>query len=137
MPTLVDTNVLIDVAVRDPAWLAWSRGQLRQAWQKGAVVINPIIYSEFSYRYDDPDEVDALLDRDAFRRESIPWAAAFAAAQAFRIYRQAGGRRDRVLPDFIIGAHAVIRGYALITRDTTRYRTYFPTVELVTPETHP
>lgn len=137
MATLVDTNVLIDLAARDPDWLAWSRMKLMQAWQAGAVIINPVIYSEFSYRYTDLDEVDAILDRDAFRRESLPWTAAFAAAQAFRHYRAAGGGRDRVLPDFLIGAHAAIGGYFLLTRDTARYRTYFPTVELITPETHP
>lgn len=137
MPTLVDTNVLIDVAVRDETWLAWSRKALSRAWEAGAVIINPIIYSEFSYRYDDPEEVERLLDHEAFRRESLPWMAAFAAAQAFRKYRQAGGARDRVLPDFLIGAHAAVRGYALLTRDSGRYSTYFPTVDLITPGTHP
>jgi len=137
MATLVDTNVLIDLAARDPDWLVWSRSKLMRAWETGAVIINPIIYSEFSYRYTDIDEVDAVLDRDAFRREGLPWTAAFAAAQAFRRYRIAGGGQDRVLPDFLIGAHAAIRGYVLLTRDTARYRTYFPTVDLITPETHP
>ncbi|MGN6551023.1 MAG: type II toxin-antitoxin system VapC family toxin [Pararhizobium sp.] len=137
MAILVDTNVLIDVAARDPDWLGWSRRRLAKAWEAGAVVINPIIYSEFSYRYGNIDAVDAVLDRDAFRREALPWRAAFAAAQAFRRYRRSGGGRETVLPDFLIGAHAAIRGYGLLTRDTRRYRTYFPMVELITPETHP
>ncbi|TPW32691.1 type II toxin-antitoxin system VapC family toxin [Pararhizobium mangrovi] len=137
MVTLVDTNVLIDLAVRDAEWRVWSHARLSSAREHGAIVINPVIYSEFSYRYTDPEEVEAVLDPEAFRREGLPWPAAFAAAQAFRRYREAGGKRDRVLPDFLIGAHAAIRGYDLLTRDTGRYATYFPTVSLITPESHP
>ncbi|OJF91441.1 type II toxin-antitoxin system VapC family toxin [Pararhizobium antarcticum] len=137
MTTLIDTNVLVDLAVRDEDWMEWSRTQLLLAMTRGNVVINQIIYSEFSYRYDDLDEVEALLPRSEFVRESLPWTAAFAAAYAFRRYRAAGGRRERMLPDFLIGAHAAIRGYPLVTRDPAGYRSYFPTVDLITPETHP
>ena len=137
MATLVDTNVLVDLAVRDPVWHDWSLSQLLAASRRGSVVINQIIYSEFSYRYDRPEEVEALLPEPEFVREGLPWPAGFAAAQAFRLYRAGGGRRERVLPDFFIGAHAVVRGYPILTRDPTGYRTYFPTVELITPETHP
>ena len=135
MAILVDTNVLVDIAVRDKNWLEWSRRQLAAA--QGLLIINQVIYSEFSVRYSSPDEVDFLLPADDFQRESLPWAAAFAAGAAFRRYRQSGGGRDRVLPDFLIGAHAVIRGYSILTRDPKGYRSYFPTVELITPETHP
>ena len=137
MTTMIDTNVLVDLAVRDETWLSWSRTQLLLAMRRGGVVINQIIYSEFSYRYDDVDEVEALLPRAEFVRENLPWNAAFAAAYAFRLYRAAGGRRERTLPDFFIGAHAAIRGYTLLTRDPAGYRTYFPMVALITPETHP
>lgn len=137
MATLVDTNVLVDLAVRDPRWHRWSSDQLAAAGRRGAVVINQIVYSEFSYRYDDPDAVEALLPESAFLREGLPFAAAFAAAQAFRLYRTLGGRKERMLPDFLIGAHAAVRGYPILTRDPSGYRSYFPTVELITPETHP
>jgi predicted nucleic acid-binding protein len=137
MATLVDTNILVDIAVRDATWLEWSRTQLLGAMQRGSVIINQIIFSEFSYRYDDIDVVEELLPRSQFIREGLPWAAAFAAAYAFRRYRAGGGRRERVLPDFLIGAHAAIRGHRLLTRDPSGYRTYFPTVELITPDTHP
>ncbi len=135
MAVLVDTNVLVDVAVRDKNWLDWSRRQLAAA--QGRLIINQVIYSEFSVRYNSPDEVDFLLPEDDFQRESLPWAAAFAAGAAFRRYRQSGGGRDRVLPNFLIGAHAVIRGYSILTRDPKGYRNYFPTVALISPETHP
>jgi hypothetical protein len=137
MAVLVDTNVLVDVAVRDPKWLNWSRGQLLRLARDEPLVINPIIYSEFSVRYSDRDSVDALLPVSDFHRESLPWAAAFAAGVAFRIYRLAGGGRERVLPDFLIGAHAAIRGHKILTRDPKGYRSYFPDLDIISPDTHP
>lgn len=137
MATLVDTNVLVDLAVRDPQWLRWSRSQLERARAQGALLVNQVIYSEFSTRYETLDEVDRLIPADEFRREGLPWGAAFAAARAFALYRRAGGRRERLLPDFLIGAHAVVRGYAILTRDTSGFRRYFPTVPLIAPDTHP
>lgn len=134
MATLVDTNVLIDIAVRDPNWLNWSRSQLESARKRGSVVINQVIFAEFSIRYATLDEVESVLPENEFRRESLPFEAAFAAARAFSIYRRRGGGKDRVLPDFLIGAHAAIRGYPILTRDPAGYRTYFPGVDLITPD---
>ncbi len=137
MVTIVDTNVLVDLAMPSSAWHNWSNGQVFSAFKRGPVVINPIIYAEFSVRYSSMDRVDELLPESEFRRENLPWAAAFAAAAAFRVYRQSGGGRERILPDFLIGAHAAIRGYSILTRDSKGYRSYFPTVDLISPETHP
>ncbi|MBY3099223.1 type II toxin-antitoxin system VapC family toxin [Rhizobium laguerreae] len=137
MATLVDTNILVDLAVVGSDWHGWSRRRMLDVFKDGPVLINPVIYSEFSVRYDDVDEVDRLLPQDEFRRENLPWPAAFAAAAAFRLYRRAGGGRERILPDFFIGAHAAIRGYRILTRGPSGYRSYFPSVDLITPETHP
>ena len=137
MVTIIDTNVLVDLAIPGSAWHAWSSGQVFSAFKQGPVVINPIIYAEFAMRYSSMDCVDELLPRSEFRRESLPWSAAFAAAAAFRVYRQAGGGRERILPDFLIGAHAAVRGYSILTRDPKGYRSYFPSLDLITPETHP
>lgn len=137
MHTMVDSNVLIDIAYRDPQWRDWSAGQIRDAARSGLLFINPVIYSEFSYRFEAIDDVDAVLDPEEFRREPLPFAAAFAAAQAFRIYRAKGGARQRVLPDFFIGAHAAIRGYRILTRDPSGYRAYFPDLDIIAPDTHP
>jgi len=137
MATLVDTNVLIDVAFRDPEWRDWSRARMAEALRMGALVINPVIFSEFSYRYESLEEVDALLDPSEFQREHLPWDSAFAAGRAFRIYRANGGSRERTLPDFLIGAHAVVRGYRLLTRDPAGYRSYFPSLDIIAPDTHP
>jgi predicted nucleic acid-binding protein len=132
--TLVDTNVLIDIAVRDPAWLKWSRSQLENARRRGGIIINQIIFAEFSIRYETLGQVEDVLPEDEFRREGLPFEAAFAAARAFSHYRKRGGSRERVLPDFMIGAHAAIRGYPILTRDPAPYRTYFPGVALITPD---
>jgi predicted nucleic acid-binding protein len=137
MVTIVDTDVLVDLAVRNSAWHGWSQGHVFLAFKRGAVVINPIIYAEFSLRYCDIEEVDRLLPPDAFHRESLPFAAAFAAAAAFRLYRRSGGERDRILADFLIGAHAAVRGYSVLTREPKSYRPYFPSIDLISPETHP
>ncbi|KQY34094.1 type II toxin-antitoxin system VapC family toxin [Rhizobium sp. Root483D2] len=137
MATIVDTNVLVDIAVRDPNWHIWSKTQVFAAAKRGSVVINPVIYSEFSVRYERMEDVDYLLPEADYIRENLPWSAAFAAGVAFRRYRSAGGGRERVLPDFLIGAHAAIRGHSILTRDPKGYRAYFPSVELITPETHP
>mgnify|MGYP001417928293 CR=1 FL=1 len=134
MATLVDTNVLIDIAVRDPVWLKWSRSQLEKARRRGSVVINQVIFAEFSIRYETLEQVESVLPGDEFRRESLPFEAAFAAARAFAAYRRRGGARERVLPDFLIGAHAAIRGYPILTRDPAGYRVYFPDVDLIVPE---
>ena len=137
MATLVDTNVLIDLAVRDPVWLKWSRTRLKAARKQGAIIINQIVYSEFSMRYDTLSQVDSALPEDEFLRESLPWEAAFAASRVFTHYRRSGGAREKILPDFFIGAHAAVRGYAVLTRDPSGYRSYFPGVELICPDTHP
>lgn len=134
MVTLVDTNILVDIAVRDPVWLKWSRSQIEAAHRRGGVVINPIIYAEFSLRCNTIDEVDGVLPNEEFLREALPWEAAFAASQAFRLYRRRGGTSEQVLPDFMIGAHAAVRGYSILTRDPSGYRTYFPEVELIAPD---
>ncbi|TPM29371.1 type II toxin-antitoxin system VapC family toxin [Mesorhizobium sp. B2-3-4] len=137
MATLVDTNVLIDIAVRDPVWSRWSRSKMTAALKQGSLIINQIIYAEFSMRYETIDDVDSVLPEDEFRREGLPFEAAFAASRAFSIYRRMGGPREKVMPDFLIGAHAVIRGYPILTRDPTGFRTYFPDVELIAPDTDP
>ncbi|MCB1384953.1 MAG: type II toxin-antitoxin system VapC family toxin [Nitratireductor sp.] len=136
MPCLVDANVLIDIAVRDPNWLDWSRQAMADHLDDG-LIVNPIIFAEFSYRYEDPESAEYALDIEAITRENLPWESAFIAGAAFRVYRARGGTRASTLPDFFIGAHALVCGYRILTRDPSGYRTYFPEVELITPETSP
>lgn len=131
--TLIDTNVLLDLATRDPIWIGWSRGQLEAAALRGPLSINPIIYAELSVRFKTVEAVDRVLERAGLAVVTIPRAALFLAGKVFQRYRAAGGTRTGVLPDFFIGAHAAVLGIRLISRDAGRYRTYFPTIDLITP----
>jgi predicted nucleic acid-binding protein len=131
--TLVDSNVLIDIATRDPDWYAWSAGALGSALSSGEVAINPVIYAEVSVRFARIEAVERVIPREDFARLALPWDAAFLAGRAFVSYRRAGGARRSPLPDFYIGAHAAVAGMALLTRDASRYRTYFPKLRLISP----
>jgi predicted nucleic acid-binding protein len=131
---LVDTNVLLDVFGRDPVWADWSRRQLNAAATIGEIAINDTVYAELSAGYRRFEEVDALIGRARIALVRMPRAALFLAGKAFQRYRAAGGARTGVLPDFFIGAHAVVSESPLITRDVHRYRTYFPGLALIAPD---
>ena len=133
---LVDSNVILDTLSLDPQWATWSGNALADLGTRSVLAINPIIYGEVSVRYARVEDLEAALP-SAFRRESIPYKAAFLAAKAHRQYRLRGGKRPSVLPDFMIGAHAAVSGHTLLTRDPARYRTYFPRLAIVAPDTHP
>lgn len=131
---LVDTNVLLDVVQDDPLWAEWSQAQL-DAWSaRGELGINAVIYAELSIAYARIEELEETVDAARLRFMEIPREALFLAGKAFLAYRRQGGARTGVLPDFFIGAHAAVMGLPLLTREVARYRTYFPGVELVTPE---
>lgn len=131
-PVLVDANVLLDIATSDPRWFAWSAGALEECGAS-ILVINPIIYAEVSVGYRTIEELEEVFPAELFSREGLPYEAAFLAGKAYLAYRKRGGKRRSPLPDFLIGAHAAVAGHRLLTRDATRYRTYFPTVELIAP----
>ncbi len=131
---LVDSNVLIDLMTEDTDWFAWSAAALQTAARSFQLVINPVIYAEISIGWDRIEELDSTLPEEMFRREPLPFAAAFLAGKAFSTYRKRGGARRSPLPDFFIGAHAAIAGHQLLTRDAKRYRTYFPKLRLIAPE---
>jgi predicted nucleic acid-binding protein len=130
---MVDSNVILDVATEDPTWLEWSAGQLAALSEDHVLVINPIVYAEVSIGYLTIEELDRAVPEDRFRRDALPWAAAFLAGKCFERYRRSGGRGRSPLPDFYIGAHAALAGMTLVTRDARRYRTYFPRLRLIAP----
>ena len=133
LATLVDSNVLLDLLDEDEEWLDWSASMLAQAAARGRVLINPIIYAETSVTFDTIEELEEALPPSYFVREPLPWQAGFLAGRAFATYRRRGGTHGSPLPDFYIGAHAAIAGYALLTRDPKRYRAYFPKLRLIAP----
>ena len=132
-PTLVDSCVLIDVLANDPDWAEWSLEKLDLLGQQAPLVINPLILAEISPRFARAADLDAALQQLPIKREALPWDAAYLAGQAFKIYRLTKGSKTSPMPDFYIGAHALINHLQLLTRDAARYRTYFPKLEIVAP----
>ncbi|MDH6295610.1 type II toxin-antitoxin system VapC family toxin [Agrobacterium fabrum] len=132
--TFVDTNVLLDLVTDDPVWADWSIEQLELASVSGPLYINGVVYAELAVRYERIEELDAFVDQAGLKFTPFPRAALFLAGKAFTEYRRRGGTRTGVLPDFFIGAHAAIQNLPLLTRDVARYRSYFPTVTLISPE---
>jgi predicted nucleic acid-binding protein len=134
--SLVDSNVIIDI-LEDSAWAAWAERRILSLVEHGKLVINQIIISETAIYFSNVAQLDRSLAGLRISREDLPWEAAIKGGLAHSAYRRAGGQRDRVLPDFLIGAHANLRGYSIITRDANRYRNYFPDLDIIAPDTHP
>ena len=130
---LVDTNVLVDIVSDDPLWAEWSQQHLTIAAAQDELVINDTVYAELSVRYATIEELDAMIREARLVSAPIPRPALFLAGKAFHRYRSSGGKRTGVLPDFFLGAHAVVSDCVLITRDAARYRTYFPGIMLIAP----
>lgn len=130
---LVDTNVLLDLVTDDPRWAEWSQQQLDLASAHDQLAINDVVYAELSIGYARMEQLDALISSTGLVCTVMPRPALFLAGKAFQRYRSAGGRKTGVLPDFFIGAHAVIADALLITRDAARYRSYFPGIMLIAP----
>jgi len=131
---LVDSNVLLDIIKNDPVSADWSAQMLAEHLQQDALVINPIIHAEIAFDFDSIEAVDEALPASDFEYAAIPREASFLAARCHAQYRASGGTRAMILPDFLIGAHAVIERMALLTRDVRRYRSHFPGLELICPE---
>ncbi|MFD2051882.1 type II toxin-antitoxin system VapC family toxin [Mesorhizobium calcicola] len=131
--TLVDTNVLLDLVTDDPKWADWSVAQLEAAGLNGPLLINDAVFAELAVRYDRIEDLDAFVDEAGLEIAPMPRAALFLAGKVFTQYRKSGGSRTGVLPDFVIGAHAAVSSLPLLTRDVGRYRTYFPSLKLITP----
>ena len=130
---LVDTNVLLDVLQDDPQWAEWSIGQLRAQASVHKLAINPVIYAEISLSFSTLEALDEVVVTMGLELREIPRPALFLAAKAYAQYRKRGGTKQQVLPDFFIGAHAAVEGWPLLTRDATRFRTYFPGLEVLAP----
>lgn len=135
--TLVDTNVLIDLSDDKEKWFTWSARRVEEAVDAGRLLLNQVIYSELAGSYTSREELDAALTRAGMIKETIPWDAAFMAGLVFRAYRDRGGTRLTPLADFFIGAHAAVRGYRLLTRDRGYFAFYFPSLDIIAPDTHP
>jgi predicted nucleic acid-binding protein len=130
---LVDTNVLVDVLQNDPQWAEWSIGQLRARAQLHELAINPVVYAELSLSFSTFEALDRVVATMELAVHEVPRPALFLAGKAYLQYRRRGGGKAQVLPDFFIGAHAAVEGWPLLTRDARRFRTYFPSLQVITP----
>lgn len=131
--TLIDTNVLLDIFTKEPTWFTWSLDQLLKCQATGPLIVNEVVYAELAASFATQASLDAALAGLDIALERTPIESLFWAGKAFKKYRSTGGVRTGVLPDFFIGAHAQVARLPILTRDTRRYRTYFPQVALITP----
>lgn len=130
---IVDSNVILDIITKDSEWYDWSALQLEVFAENHQLIINDIIYSEISVGFDSIEEVENILEDD-FMIHPIPKEALFLAGKTFLKYKKVGGTKTSILPDFFIGAHASILKIPLVTRDKKRYRSYFPKLEIISPD---
>jgi predicted nucleic acid-binding protein len=131
---LVDSNIILDVFLDDPNWAEWSETKLEKYSAITKLFINPVVYSEVSIGFKKIEDLESALNRGGFQMIEISKEALFLAGKAFLKYRRNRGAKRSPLPDFYIGAQAAILEMDLITRDESRYRTYFPTVNLISPK---
>ena len=134
--SLVDSNIIIDI-LEENEWSPWSERNILKMSETGQLVINQIVLAETAMYFDHVVQLDRSLAALRLVKEELPWEAAISAGRGHARYRKQGGSRERVLPDFLIGAHADLKGYRLLTRDARRYRQYFPNLEIIAPDTHP
>jgi len=134
---LIDTNIIIDVFGPETPFKIWSSEIILALKPDAQFVLSPVVWSELAGMMASEDVLAQSLARLNPVREALPFTAAYQAGLAHQRYRRAGGQRERTLPDFLIGAHASVRSHRLLTRDAARYRTYFPALDIISPETHP
>ena len=130
---LVDSSVILDVVTEDPEWQDWSASALADAASGGRLIINPIVYAEVAAGFERLEDLEDVLPHEYYERQPLPWEAAWLAGRCFVKYRRRGGQRWSPLPDFYIGAHALVAGLTLLTRDAGRYRNYFPKLRVICP----
>ncbi len=137
MPTILDSNVILDLLYGGSPWNAWSRRWISDSKRAGTIIFNAVVFAEASANFQRLQDAIAAFGKLGVISEDISDEAAYLAGRAHIAYRRRGGQRERTLPDFFIGAHATVKGYRILTRDSARYRSYFPSVALITPESHP
>jgi predicted nucleic acid-binding protein len=131
----VDTNVIVDVLVSDVNWYHWSSHQIAAARKAGALICGHVVAAELSAQMSSVAELEETLDSLGVEVAGLDMEGAFTAGQAQREYRRRGGGRESLIPDFMIGSHALALGASILTRDPRRFRSYFPSLPLITPET--
>ena len=130
---LVDSNVILDVFLDDLNWADWSESKLEEYSYSSSLYINSIIYSEISIGFVLIEDLENAVGKAGFQLLEIPKEALFLAGKAFLKYKKRKGVKRTPLPDFFIGAQAAVQNLDLLTRDISKYQSYFPTVKLIAP----
>lgn len=133
MITAVDTNVLLDLLLPSPEWCDRAVAALGAASAEGGLVVSDIVYAETLAHFDSIPDCEDFLRATGIRVERVSPEACLAATRAWTAYRKRGGKRIRILPDFLVGAHAVVQADRLLTRDQRFYRASFGDLDVVAP----
>ena len=130
---LIDSCILLDLFTDDPNWANWSQRKLEEYSQINSLYINSIIYTELSMAFQKIEELEEAINMLNLRVLEIPREALFLTGKVFLKYRKNKGTKNSPLPDFFIGAHASVSNFSLITRDVSKFTTYFPKIRLIHP----
>ena len=130
---LVDSNIILDVFLNDLKWADWSESKLEEYSVQTSLYINSIIYSEISIGFELIEDLESAISKAGFQLLEIPKEALFLAGKTYVKYKRRKGVKRTPLPDFFIGAQAAVLDLELLTRDVSRYESYFPTVKLIAP----
>lgn len=130
MITAVDTNILLDVFLPDKKFASGSSELLKLAYDEGALVICDIVYAELVPQFEKRSMLDSTLSTISVSLSSIDKDVAFLAGERWKVYRKSGGKRKRIITDFLIGAHAMIKAERFLTRDRGFYKSYFPDLRI-------
>ncbi len=133
MITAIDTNILLDILVPNEQFYEASAGALQTSAAEGSLVISNIVYAELCVHFETQRGCDAFLESNEIRVQALTREAHFLASRAWRLYRQQGGKRSRILADFMIGAHAQTQATRLLSRDRGFYHKLFPSLTLRDP----
>ena len=133
MITAIDSNILLDILRPNEDFYEAALRAIESAWIHGSLVISDLVYAEISVHFPTQKECDGFLEESGIRVEALNREAGFRAGRAWRVYRRRGGKRDRILTDFLVGAHAEVQASQLLTRDRGFYRELFPSLKVVDP----
>ncbi len=133
MISALDTNVLLDILIPNERFFERSLAAIQHAAQEGSLVICDPVYTELCAQFKSQADCDRFLSENRIAVERVSRLAMWTASVAWHAYRRAGGKRDRILPDFVIGAHARCQASRLISRDRGAYRQHFKDLPLVDP----
>ena len=132
MRTAIDSSVLFTVFKGEPDARSWVDLLARER-DSSQLVVCDVVYAELATLFAEPGELEATLAALGIKFDPMLPESAYRAGQVFLEYRRAGGQRERLLPDFLVGAHAAVQASALAAKDRGYFRRYFAPLRLLSP----